>query len=135
MAIGLFASGKFGIPDPAGTADASATIPKVEGLLYGGGASQLVAQVLGSLTCIVVVSLAAAALMYAIRAIPGSWNLRLSRDDELEGIDIVEHGLPAYHMEFGHGFSYTTMPGSGGSSGSIPLDEDLEPTAPETADA
>ena len=27
---------------------------------------------------------------------------------ELEGIDITEHGLPAYHMEFGQGMGYTT---------------------------
>ena len=44
-------------------------------------------------------------------AIRGSWNLRLDRDGELEGIDIAEHGTPAYHMEFGQGMSYTSPTG------------------------
>jgi hypothetical protein len=44
----------------------------------------------------------------------GSWNLRLERDLELEGLDISEHGTPAYHMEFGYGMSYTTPTGSSG---------------------
>ena len=35
--------------------------------------------------------------------------LRVDKDGELEGIDIAEHGTPAYHMEFGQGFSYTTL--------------------------
>jgi hypothetical protein len=39
--------------------------------------------------------------------------LRVSRDGELEGLDIHEHGTPAYHMEFGQGVSYTTLIGSG----------------------
>ena len=51
-------------------------------------------------------------LMFAIRAIPGRWNLRVEQDGELEGIDIHEHGMPAYHMEFGQGFSYSTYTGA-----------------------
>jgi len=61
---------------------------------------------------VIIVTGVALALMFAIRAIPGAWNLRLPKEDELEGIDIVEHGLPAYHMEFGHGMSYTTPTGA-----------------------
>ena len=38
----------------------------------------------------------------------------MSEEGELEGIDIHEHGAPAYHMEFGMGTSYIT---TGGSSG------------------
>ena len=36
--------------------------------------------------------------------------LRVSEEGELEGIDIHEHGAPAYHPEFGMGTSYTTTP-------------------------
>ena len=32
----------------------------------------------------------------------------MSKEGELEGLDIHEHGTPAYHMEFGYGMSYTT---------------------------
>ena len=45
--------------------------------------------------------------MYGLRSIRGSWNLRVSEEAELEGIDRYCHGLPAYHMEFGQGFSYS----------------------------
>ncbi|MCU1351428.1 MAG: ammonium transporter [Acidimicrobiales bacterium] len=123
LSIGLFATGHFGIPGPDG-ADTTTTI---KGLFYGGGISQLKAQFIGSATCVVVVGGVALLLMYAIKAIPGAWGLRLNRDDELEGIDIAEHGLPAYHMEFGQGFSYTTYTGStvGESSNPINLGGDV----------
>ena len=48
------------------------------------------------------------------QADPGTWNLRLSQEGELEGLDIHEHGTPAYHMEFGYGMSYTTPAGLNG---------------------
>jgi Amt family ammonium transporter len=113
VAVGLFASGHYGIPTPTG-ADNSAPI---KGLFYGGGGGQLFAQVIGSISCIVVVGILAFALMYGVRSIKGSWGLRIDRESELEGIDIVLHGIPAYHMEFGEGFSYT-MP-TGGSGGAL----------------
>jgi Amt family ammonium transporter len=108
LSLGLFAAGQYGLPTPEG-ADNSFVI---EGLFYGGGTGQLRAQLIGSLTCVIVVTSVALAIMYAIRTIPGTWNLRLGREDELEGIDIAEHGLPAYHMEFGQGFSYSTYTGA-----------------------
>jgi Amt family ammonium transporter len=107
LAVGLFATGDFGIPGPLGADTSGGT---VEGLFYGGGADQLVAQVIGSLTCLVVVGIAGLALMYGVKA---TGQLRIDRDGELEGLDIVEHGLTAYHMEFGHGVGYTTPPGAG----------------------
>ncbi len=55
--------------------------------------------------------------MYLIKAIPGTWNLRLSRDGELEGMDLHEHGTPAYHVEFGQGMSYSAPPGFGSGTG------------------
>src|SRR3954452_24287424 len=106
LSLGLFATGQFGIP----TADGVDTSTTVKGLFYGGGLNQLKAQVIGSLTCAIVVGAVALVLMYAVRAIRGSRNLRVNRDGELEGLDIHEHGLPAYHMEFGHGVSYTAPP-------------------------
>jgi Amt family ammonium transporter len=96
LSVGLFATGDYG----------------VNGLFYGGGSDQLVAQAIGSGTCVVVVSVVSLVIFKAIRMLPGSWNLRLERELELEGIDIAEHGQTAYHMEFGHGMSYV-MPGGG----------------------
>ena len=38
------------------------------------------------------------ALMYGVKA---TGTLRISEEGEREGIDIHEHGAPAYHFEFG----------------------------------
>ena len=46
--------------------------------------------------------------MYAVKL---TGTLRVSEEGELEGIDIHEHGAPAYHMEFGMGTSYITTGG------------------------
>jgi len=108
LSLGLFATGQYGIPTPDG-ADNSTT---VNGLFYGGGVNQLKAQFIGSLACILIVTSVALLIMFGIRQIRGSWNLRLDKDSELEGLDIVEHGTPAYHVEFGYGMSYTTPTGA-----------------------
>ncbi|MCU1453994.1 MAG: ammonium transporter [Acidimicrobiales bacterium] len=110
LSIGLLANG-YGLPGADGAGPISDTIPTVKGLFYGGGLDQLKAQAIGSLSCVVVVTGFALIVFKLIAMLPGSWALRLERDLELEGIDIVEHGLPAYHMEFGQGFSYTTYTG------------------------
>jgi Amt family ammonium transporter len=110
LCVGLFATGQFGIPTP----DGADTTTVVKGLFYGGGFDQLKAQAIGSLTCVIVVTAVALSVMYAINAIRGAWSLRVERDGELEGLDIFEHGITAYHMEFGHGMGYTippTLPG------------------------
>jgi Amt family ammonium transporter len=124
LSLGLLATGQYGIPTPDG-ADTSTT---VKGLFYGGGLHQLEAQFVGSLACVILVTGVALIIMYAIKQIPGSWNLRLAKDLELEGLDITEHGTPAYHVEFGYGMSYTTPTGStvigGGMAAPIDLGDD-----------
>jgi Amt family ammonium transporter len=106
----LFATGTYGIP----IADGVDKTTLVRGLFYGGGFSQLKAQFVGSFAAVVVVSAVSIALMYGIRSFK---LLRLSYDGELEGLDIHEHGTPAYHMEFGQGMTYSTITGAGGPSG------------------
>jgi hypothetical protein len=72
--------------------------------------------------------------MFGIKQIPGSWNLRLEKDLELEGLDITEHGTPAYHVEFGYGMSYTTPTGStviGGTGAQPPIDLSSDKTEPQ----
>jgi ammonium transporter, Amt family len=116
LSVGLFAVGKYGIP----TADGADTSTVIKGLFYGGGTAQLRAQAIGSATCVIVVFSVALLVMYGIKAIRGSWNLRVSRDGELEGLDIHEHGTPAYHVEFGYGMTYSTpagLPGAGAPKG------------------
>jgi Amt family ammonium transporter len=106
LSIGLFATGQYGLPG----ADGADTSTVVQGLFFGGGGEQLLAQFLGSLTCVVVVFSVAMVVMSVIKAIPGTWSLRVEEDGELEGLDLFEHGITAYHMEFGHGVGYTTPP-------------------------
>ena len=60
------------------------------------------------MTCVVCVTGVSLLVMFAVKAIRGSWNLRVSQEGELEGLDIHEHGTPAYHMEFGQGMTYSS---------------------------
>jgi ammonium transporter, Amt family len=102
LCLGLFATGQFGIPTPDGV-DTSTV---VKGLFYGGGLNQLKAQFVGSITCVIVVSVVSLLLF---KAVDRTGTLRVEREGELEGLDIFEHGSPAYHMEFGQGMSYSSL--------------------------
>jgi hypothetical protein len=62
------------------------------------------------MTCVVCVLGVTLLVMYAIKMIRGTWTLRISKDGELEGMDIHEHGTPAYHVEFGQGMTYSSPP-------------------------
>ena len=92
LSLGLFATGQFGFPTPTG-ADTSSTI---KGLFYGGGATQLKAQFIGSATVTLATFGIALVLMYGVKALGV---LRVSHEVEIGGIDIHEHGAPAYHPE------------------------------------
>jgi Amt family ammonium transporter len=113
LSLGLFAAGEFGLPTTTGADNETFT---VNGLFHGGGLDQFKAQLIGSLTCVIVVTLVSLIIFKIIRMIPGQWNLRVSKDGELEGLDIHEHGSPAYHVEFGYGMTYTSPTGSSGPS-------------------
>ena len=132
LSLGLFATGQFGIP----TADGTDTSTVVRGLFYGGGLDQFKAQLIGSVTCVIVVFTVAMVVMKAVKAIRGSWTLRVPKDGELEGLDIFEHGTTAYHTEFGQGMTYTTP---AGFPGRLPRDaaggagDEEDERAPEAA--
>jgi Amt family ammonium transporter len=91
LSLGLFATGQYGAPTPTG-ADNSATA-LVRGLFYGGGADQLIGQAIGSAAVTVAALGSGLLLMYLVKA---TGTLRVSRDGELEGLDMHEHGGPAY---------------------------------------
>ncbi len=63
------------------------------GLFYGGGANQLIAQAIGSAAVTAATFGVGMALMYAVKA---TGTLRVTKEGELEGLDIHEHGGPAY---------------------------------------
>jgi Amt family ammonium transporter len=64
------------------------------GLFFGGGLDQLIAQVTGVVATAIYV-LATAALSWAI--IKFTMGMRVSKEEELEGLDHGEHGNEAYH--------------------------------------
>ena len=65
----------------------------MKGLFYGGGTSQLVAQAIGSFSICAATFVVSFALMYAVKL---TGTLRISREGELEGLDLHEHGISAY---------------------------------------
>jgi ammonium transporter, Amt family len=64
-----------------------------QGLFYGGGAGQLVSQVIGVVAVGAFVAITAGILFAVIKATVG---LRVSADEELAGLDVLEHGAPGY---------------------------------------
>jgi Amt family ammonium transporter len=119
LSIGLFADGP-GFASVTGDPDTS---PRVVGLFTGGGSGQLVVQAIGSLSALVAVGGVSFIIFKVLRTLPGSWNLRLEKELELEGLDISEHGTVAYHMEFGQGMTYTSPAGLGGPGMKLPASD------------
>ena len=64
-----------------------------KGLFYGGGTDQLVSQILGVVAVAVFVFVASTIMFAVIKATIG---LRVSEQEEREGLDVHEHGSPGY---------------------------------------
>jgi len=89
LSLGLFACGKYGATGPI-TADNSAPL---KGLFYGGGTQVLAAQAIGSLVTTFATFTVAMVVMYLVNA---TGTLRVSKEGELYGLDLHEHGISAY---------------------------------------
>jgi Amt family ammonium transporter len=98
LSLGLFACGKYGVPGPMGADDSAANV--VSGLFYGGGMNCLISQAIGSASITAATFAAGMVLMYAVKA---TRTLRVSREGELEGLDVHEHGGTAYPELVGAG--------------------------------
>ncbi len=66
------------------------------GLLSGGGASLLIVQIYGSLAYIAWAAVTTFIILFILKKTIG---LRVSEKEEIEGLDIHEHGINAYNME------------------------------------
>jgi Amt family ammonium transporter len=85
ISVGLFADGTYGLCTTSG--------PLVKGLFYGGGWGQLIAQLIGAGTCV----LWAFTLGFiTFKLMDKAFGIRVSPQEELKGLDIPEHGTPAY---------------------------------------
>src|SRR6185295_17694497 len=96
ISLGLFASGEFQAAgsSPFGVPAIVANSPEaLTGLFYGGGMKVLAAQCVGSLIICTVTFASAMAMFGALNAV--GW-LRVSREGELMGLDIDQHGISAY---------------------------------------
>jgi Amt family ammonium transporter len=96
LSIGLFATKADGFlagPD--------------QGLFYGGGLAQLGTQALMVVTVFLWVTIAAGALFLAIKKTIG---LRVSDDEELEGLDVIEHGSSGYGADILAGVGLPSRP-------------------------
>jgi Amt family ammonium transporter len=89
LSLGLFACGKYGASGPAGPDNSVA----LKGLFYGGGTQVLVAQLIGSAAITAATFAVAMAVMLAVNA---TGLLRVSKEGELYGLDLHEHGISAY---------------------------------------
>ncbi len=86
ISVGIFADGTYG--------NYSIEPPFVKGLLYGGGFGQLIAQVIDAVVLFVYAFVAGLILFKVLDIILGG--IRVSPEEEIAGLDIIEHGTPAY---------------------------------------
>ncbi len=89
---GTLATGLFNSVD-AGSGASVAGQASAAGLFYGGGLAQLGTQFIGVIACFAWAFGLGMALFLGIKYTIG---LRVSRDEELRGLDIGEHGMEAY---------------------------------------
>jgi Amt family ammonium transporter len=64
-----------------------------EGLFYGGGTDQLISQLIGVVSVAAFVLVTSGLLFFVLKKTVG---LRVSEQEEVEGLDIHEHGAPGY---------------------------------------
>jgi ammonium transporter, Amt family len=87
LSLGLFADGTYG----DGWNGVSGT---VRGLFYGGGMSQFWAELIGVVTCIVTLSVLTLIVYFIAEKLVGN---RVSKDVEIEGLDVPEMGVAGYN--------------------------------------
>jgi Amt family ammonium transporter len=92
LAVGLFAVNGDAFVDAAFPLE-DGTEYSASGLFYGGGIDQLIVQLLGVLIVAAWV-LTTTGILFAV--LKSTMGLRVSEQEELEGLDVHEHGAPGY---------------------------------------
>ncbi len=100
LSLGLFADGTYGD-------GYNGVAGNVIGLFYGGGIKQFVAEFIGVSTCFVTLSILALVAYYIAEFTVGN---RVSREVEIEGLDIPEMGVTGYSGMVMDKQSETPMP-------------------------
>ena len=109
---GTIAVGLFATETAPGYAIANASGETIKGLFYGGGFELLGLQITGFAAVALWTAVTITITFLIIKAIVG---LRVSREEEIEGLDATEHGLPSAYAGFAMLPEY--------------IDEDEEPVA------
>ena len=94
IAVGLFSNGNG---QNGGVAAVNGTGEHAVGLFYGGGFAQLGVQLLGM---IAVLAWTAVTITLTFLIIKKTIGLRVSRHEEVVGLDATEHGLPSSYADF-----------------------------------
>ena len=90
LSLGLFATGAYGLPTPTG---ADATVGPSRASSTAAARRSSCRRLIGSGVTTLATLVVAFILMYAVKA---TGTLRVSREGELEGLDLHEHGMFAY---------------------------------------
>ena len=109
---GTIAVGLFATDTAPGYSIANASGETIKGLFYGGGFELLGLQITGFSSVALWTAVTITITFLIIKAIVG---LRVSREEEIEGLDATEHGLPSAYAGFAMLPEY--------------IDEDSEPVA------
>ena len=106
LAVGLFSVGPGGYP---WMVDLAGKPVGPHGLLFGGGLGTLIPQLIGIISVGGMTVLVSSIFWLALKAILG---IRVTPEEEMEGLDIAEHGMEAYS-----GFSNETGTGAFAEAG------------------
>ena len=94
---GTIAVGLFATPTAPGYSIANAAGEEIKGLFYGGGFELLGLQLLGFVSVAAWTAVTITILFLVIKSTIG---LRASREEEIKGLDITEHGLTSAYAGF-----------------------------------
>jgi Amt family ammonium transporter len=122
ISLGLFACGQYSAAgsSPTGVPEVVAKSPAaLTGLFYGGGWKVLQAQCIGSAIVCVATFVAAMVMFKALDAVK---LLRVSKQGEIDGFDLDQHGAAAYPE-----FVISTLTASHAMSGSSAGHDDFPP--------
>ncbi|NBV45771.1 MAG: ammonium transporter [Planctomycetia bacterium] len=94
LCVGLFTTSDLSTTVLTGPFGSAAAGGPTAGLFFGGGTKQLIAQVVGVLLVGAYVVPVSAVCWLALKSLVG---LRVAPQEEIEGLDVGEHGNEAYH--------------------------------------
>lgn len=104
---GTIAVGLFGNGDVPGYSLANADGEKITGLFYGGGFELLGIQLIGFIT---VAAWTVITMIIVFAIIKATVGLRVTRDEEITGLDVTEHGLVSSYADFAPAMPVTALP-------------------------